>query len=335
MYKLVTVFSLFLIFSCNNAVKPKSFSSPHLGTNVQLFIYDNVNEEIFNKAFSLVSFYENKLSKNIATSELTKINLNSGIAPVRVSEDTFFLVKKSIYYSDITNGLFDISIGPLVKLWGIGTETATIPDKYELESAIALVNYKDIDIQKNNFVFLKKTKMSLDMGAIAKGFIAEKVKEFLKNEGVKSAIINLGGNIVLLGNKPDKTSFTIGLQDPFNIRGFYFGTVKTSDISIVTSGVYERYLEKDGIKYHHIINPKTGLPVDNEIMSITVITADSTDADALSTSLFMLGLENALAFTEALENTEVIIVTKDKKIFLSSGTASLFTLVDESFVVQK
>jgi len=175
--------------------------------------------------------------------------------------------------------------------------------------------------------------MAIDLGAVAKGFIADKVLELFKANGVKSAIINLGGNVLLLGTKPEGIPFKIGIQNPFDLRGSYLGIIKASDLSIVTSGIYERYFEADGKKYHHILNPKTGYPVENDIMGISVITGKSIDGDCLSTSLFMLGSVKAVDLVEKLENTEAVIITKDKKIILSSGAEKIFSLIDNDFTI--
>ncbi len=375
------ILAAIIIFSgtlsgCNAGKKnqPVTESRFLLGTLVDLTVYEGENGTVFRKAFNLISEYENMLSRNIETSEISLINKNAGKFPASVSEDTLYAIKKGLEYSVLTEGLFDISIGPLVTLWGIGTESARLPTDPEIKKAVELTDYKKIfitadkikspgfqagsqsaevktaeggldDSRTNNAimagnaapagesVFLGKEGMAIDLGAVAKGFIADKVLELFEANGVKSAIINLGGNVLLLGSKPGGIPFKIGIQNPFDVRGSYLGIIKASDISIVTSGIYERYFEADGKKYHHILNPKTGYPVENDIMGISVITGKSIDGDCLSTSLFMLGSVKAIDLVENLENTEAVIITKEKKIILSSGAEKMFSLIDNDFTV--
>jgi len=222
-------------------------------------------------------------------------------------------------------------------LWGIGTQDAKVPSAAEINSLIGLIDYQKIKLTSSkNMVFLEEKGMEIDLGAIAKGFIADKVYELFKEDGVKGAIINLGGDVRLLGRKPDSSDgklFRIGIQDPFEKRGVPVGIYEGENISIVTSGVYERYYEEDGIKYHHIFDPKTGYPVDNDIMGISVITQEAIDGDAISTSLFFLGSKEALALAEKLKDIEVIIITKDKKIILSKGIGAKFTLINNDFII--
>ena len=322
----------------NKKYRVKSEMNFQLGTVTELSVYEGGSDNILTKAFELISALENSLSRNKPASEISEINKNAGISAVKISDDTFFVINKSIYYSELTNGFFDITVGPLVSLWGIGTEKAKVPPLKEITAAIDLIDYRKIKLTpSDNLIFLESKGMEIDLGAIAKGFIADKVYELFKQDGVKSAIINLGGNVMLLGKKPDGKLFRIGIQDPFENRGATVGIYEGEDISIVTSGIYERYYEQDGVKYHHIFNPKTGYPADNDIMGISVITANSTDGDALSTSLFMLGAKDALVLVEKLKDTEAVIITKDKKVFLSSGciAGSSFTLTNSDFVLQK
>jgi len=316
--------------------KPVSESSFQLGTLIDLAIYGGADNAIFKKAFDLISSFEQKLSRNIESSEVSEINRNAGKHAVKVSEDTIFVIKRSLYYSNLSEGLFDVSVGPLVSLWGIGSENARLPADDGIKTVLDLIDYKNIKIDyEKNMVLLEREKMEIDLGAAAKGFIADKVLELLRGNGVKSAIINLGGNVLLLGKKPDGSLFRIGIQNPFDLRGNYLGIFAGENISIVTSGVYERFFEESGKIYHHILNPETGYPADNDIMGISVVTEKSIEGDCLSTALFMLGSKKALEFTENLEKTEAIIITKDKEIFLSSGIRSSFTLTDTSFQINQ
>ena len=335
-FSLVSI--LLLYTGCSNKRDTiRSGMNFQLGTLIELSIYEGGRKNIIAEAFALISNLENKLSRNKELSEISGINKNAGVSSVEVSDDTFFIIDKSIYYSDISKGFFDISVGPIVSLWGIGTAEAKVPSGKEINNLIGLIDYQKIKLTSlKKIVYLEEKGMEIDLGAIAKGYIADKVYELFKEDGVTGAIINLGGDVRLLGRKPDSAGgklFRIGIQDPFEKRGVAAGIYEGENISIVTSGVYERYYEENGIKYHHIFNPKTGYPADSDIMGISVITEKATDGDALSTSLFMLGSAEALALAEKLKDTEVIIITKDKKIILSKGIGAKFTLINSDFVI--
>jgi len=334
----IIIFSVMaLSVGCSAKDSMRSVTSFQLGTRVELSVFEGGSSNILREAVNLISALENELSRNMEQSEIFNININAGISSVNVSENAFFIINKSLYYSELSEGSFDITVGPLVSLWGIGTAEVKVPSPDEIHAAVDLIDFRRIKLTTSpsgKMVFLEQKGMEIDLGGIAKGFIADKVYELLKADGVKSAIINLGGDVRLLGRRSEGRLFRIGIQDPFAGRGEYLGIYEGENISIVASGVYERYYEEDGVRYHHIFDPKTGYPADNDIMGISVITDKTADADALSTLLFMLGAKGALEFTEGLENAEVIIITKDKKVILSSGIKNSFRLLNNDFVIQ-
>ncbi len=307
-----------------------------MGTIVKLTIYDNLeDEEIFEKVFEKIRKIENKMSLNIKSSETNKINNRAFSERMKISEEMNFVLEKSIEYSKLSKGYFDVTIGSLVELWGIGSEDAKVPSNQEIEQAIANIDYKNIDLNKDG-ISLKKDNILIDLGAIAKGYAADQVADYLKTQNIEKAIIDIGGNIYALGSKTEDTAWTIGIQNPFNeARGDFLGTVNVSNKSIVTSGVYERYLEESGKKYHHILNPFTGYPVENELMSVSIISDRSIDGDALSTSVFSLGLEKGYKLVESLENVEAIFVAKDKYVYLTKGATDIFELKNTEFKIKK
>ena len=335
----IIIFSVMaLSVGCSAKDSMRSVTSFQLGTRVELSVFEGGSSNILREAVNLISALENELSRNMEQSEIFNININAGISSVNVSENAFFIINKSLYYSELSEGSFDITVGPLVSLWGIGTAEVKVPSPDEIHAAVDLIDFRRIKLTTSpsgKMVFLEQKGMEIDLGGIAKGFIADKVYELLKADGVKSAIINLGGDVRLLGRRSEGRLFRIGIQDPFAGRGEYLGIYEGENISIVASGVYERYYEEDGVRYHHIFDPKTGYPADNDIMGISVIAGNAADADALSTLLFMLGAKGALEFAEGLENVEVIIITKDKEVILSSGIKNSFRLLNNDFVIQK
>ena len=314
----------------------KTIQSPHFFLNsvLSINILDDRNdkEKLDNEISDMVQGYEEKFTVSSDTSEVSKISKNSGVSPVKVSKDTFELIKKSIYFSQLSSGAFDITVEPLVVLWGIGTEHPKVPSEKEIKKAVSLINYDKIELDENNqTVYMKNQGMSIDLGGIAKGYVTDKIVDYLRKKGVKSAIINMGGNIYALGNKSGNP-FKIGIRDGFSKNpSDYFCTCNAEDTSIVSSGIYERNFEHDGKIYHHILSTQTGYPVDNEIFGTTIICKSSTDADALSTTVFALGIIRGMDLIESLSNTEAIIITKDKKIYLSSGLKGKINITDKSY----
>lgn len=321
----ILVLTLFNIFGCSiNNSKNEDVSKLNyinketflLDTIVDIKIYDKKDPEIIDEAIEYIKNFEKKFSSYDNESEIYKLNHNNS-EPLKVSHDVIDCINKSLYYSELTNGTFDISIGSVSLLWDFSSHDKNIPNDYLIKENLKFINYKDIIINDET-VLLKNKKMALDLGAIAKGYIADKLKEFLISKGVKSAIINLGGNVLTIGQKNNE-DFKIGIQDPNKERNQIIATVNVNNKSVVTSGIYERYINVDGKKYHHILDPKTGYPVDNDILQTTIISDSSTDGDALSTSTFLLGKEKGMHLINSLDNIEACFYLKDGSIIKSKN----------------
>jgi thiamine biosynthesis lipoprotein len=308
-----------------------------LGTIVSLKLYGNTSEALFVDSFEDLKSIERRMTINVensAESEVIKINENAGIAPVKVSDDTFKVIQSGLKYSELSEGKFDLSIGVIVKLWNIGTDFAAIPPDSDIKARLPLVNYKLIELDEaEKTVFLKEKGMVIDLGGIAKGFGADVVAKSLTANGVKSAIVNLGGNVLALGEKPDGSPWRIGVQSPFSERGEYLGIATVKNKTIVTSGVYERYFEENGKRYHHIIDTANGYPVENNLVGVSIIADVSMDADALSTSVFSLGVEKGMALIESLDGIDAIFVLADKSLVMTDGAKSVFELTDSNFKI--
>lgn len=303
-----------------------------LDTMITITLYGTEDDSAIDEIFKVISELEKKLSIHEEDSELDFIRNNAGIGPVEVSEDTLEVFEKSIEYSTLSGGLFDITSAPLISLWAIGTDEQHIPSADEIKSALELIDYRKIVINhENSTIFIKDRDMYANLGAIAKGYIADQAAKKAIELEVDSAILNLGGNVLLIGSKPDGNAFKVGIQDPDVTRGGYMGIIEGSNLSIVTSGDYERYFIEDGVKYHHILNPHTGYPAENNIKSVSIITNNSFDGDALSTSVLLMGLEKGLEFIEKTKNTEAIFITKDNEIILSKGIGDSFQLTSEYY----
>lgn len=300
-----------------------------LGTIIQLKAYGQKAQQSCDMAMNKIIEIENHLSVFKDFSEISRINQNAGIAPVKVSKDTYFVIKTAAKYSRISGGAFDPTIRPMVRLWGIQTDNARIPDKYEIDRDIKLVNYTDIILDdKNCTVMLRNKNQALDLGAIAKGFTADEVKNIFSKNAIKSALIDLGGNILAMGSKPGDTSWKIGIQDPLKRRGKFVGIISVTDKSVVTSGNYERYFMNQEKRFHHIINPMTGKPSENGIISATIISDYSIDGDALSTCAFVMGLKEGLLLAESIQGVDAIFITENKKIFTTAGIKNKFELTE-------
>lgn len=304
--------------------KPISKSNFMLNTVVTITIYDSSDTSIIDGAMDVISKYEKIYSRTLETSEVYKLNHRSLQSDAdkkisyRISDELTDILKKGLYYSELTDGKFDITIAPVSSLWDFTSENPIVPDKEDLKRAIRNVGYQNIELEGNT-ITLKNSKSSFDLGAIAKGYIADKVKEYLVDQGVKSAMINLGGNVLCVGEKTNGQAFRVGIQKPFADRNEIVATMEINDKSVVSSGIYERCFTSNGKFYHHILNPKTGYSYDNNLISVTIISPLSADGDGLSTSCFALGLEEGMKLINSLENVQAIFITDDYKLHYSEG----------------
>lgn len=300
--------------------EPISSTAFKLNTVVTLTLYDSTDEELLQEAMDLCDDYEQLFSRTLETSELYQ--LNHGTLPNQehaytISSDTAELISKGLEYGELSKGAFDITIGPVSSLWDFTSEQKKVPKKEELDAALPLVNYQDVQVSQEQVTFAKEGMM-LDLGAIAKGYIADKIKEFLLEHEVKSATINLGGNVLCVGEKPDGMPFRIGIQKPFADRSETIAVMDIADKSVVSSGIYERYFEQDGTFYHHILNPDTGYPYNNHLVSVTIISDQSVDGDGLSTSCFALGLEKGMELINSIPDVHAVFITDDYQLHYSN-----------------
>lgn len=317
---LLLVFGIFYTKRQGQA-EPISATEFKLNTVVKVTIYDSKDETLLEEVMALCDTYERMFSRTREDSEIYR--LNEGTLPKEdgyyiLSEECADLIEKGLYYSEVSKGAFDITIEPVSSLWDFTSGESVVPDNGAIAEAVNRVGYENVDLQGNKIRF-EKEGMGIELGAIAKGYIADKMKEFLVDRGVKSAIIDLGGNVLCIGERVDEEAFRIGIQKPYAKRNETIATAEIRDRSVVSSGIYERYFEKDGKQYHHILNPKSGYPYENGLVSVTILSEKSVDGDALSTTCFSLGLEKGLELINQLPETQAVFITEDGTIHFSEG----------------
>ena len=317
--------------------QPISISSIKLNTAVQITIYDSQDKALLNDCLALCDKYELIFSRTNEKSELYKLNHRKDVSdgdfgtdgpttpyPVsgtadtwHISEDLAALLSEGLDITRESDGAFDIAIAPLTSLWDFTAEDPEVPDDAAIQKALPLCSSDGVTIDGEDITLLSDD-IQFDVGAIAKGYIADRLKDFLIKKGVKSAIINLGGNVLCIGSKPDGTPFKIGIQKPFADRNETEAVMDITGKSVVSSGIYERCFKQDGKLYHHILNPQTGYPYDKSLISVTIISDQSVDGDALSTTCFALGLEDGLKFAEK-KGVQAVFITEDYELHYTDG----------------
>ncbi len=328
MKKILTLVVVSIFFSgCTRPALVKE-TRTSLGTITEITVADkdkshNVIDNAIKLAFAEIERVEGLLSKFNSRSEISRINAEGYIHPIKVSPETISLIKKSIEFSRLTNGAFDITVGPLMKLWGFGKKYNThAPTPEQLKQALERVGYKNIDIiSEEQSVFLTRPAMSLDLGGIAKGYAMDKAIAVLRKEGIEAALLNAGGDIYCLGGRDKNKKWQVAVQHPRK-KNSILTILELEDMACATSGDYQKYIEIDGRRYSHIINPKSGYPCTEVPTSVTVLAEDCVSADALATSIFVLGPRKGIDLVNRLENTEAIVVSvREEKleILLSRG----------------
>jgi len=272
----------------------------------------------FQRINNLVGRFLGKNLSNPQESDVYRVNEMAGISPVQVSDDTLAMIKRAIHFAELSGGLFDITIGPIMDLWGFGGEEYHIPPEDELKQALLLTGYQKIIVDEQaKTVYLPGKGMVMDLGGVAKGYATDVAVQKLRALGIKSGIINAGGNIFVLGSKPDGSPWKVGIRDPRDKNG-HLAVVDVIDSAVISSGDYERYFEENGVRYHHIMDPSTGKQA-RGLMATTVIANNSMDADIFSTLMFVLGTEKGMEFKKTLPEVEIVFTNDRKEITYSDG----------------
>lgn len=340
---IAAVLALLLAAGALSGCQPQGTAGPTASSTVPAglpkqsrvgFFFDTVitieaytdDETILDDALAECQRYDDLLSKTKEGSDVWNINHAEG-ARTAVSQDTRDIIEKALAYSELSGGKFDITIEPCVALWDFtGENMGLLPDREALAQAASRVDYTKVDVNDQG-VQLPPGE-TIDLGAIAKGYITDRIKDFLVDRGIVCGMLNFGGNVLAIGSKPDGSGWNIGIQDPGSATGESIAVVTVDDSAVVTSGIYERGFDLDGVRYHHILDTSTGWPVQNELAGITILSGDAFDADALSTTVFAMGLEDGTAFVEALDGVEAVFITREGQISWTTGLNDRLTLLN-------
>ena len=291
----------------------------YLDTVITLTAYVE-DRQVLKDALEECGRYERMLSRTVEGSDVWRINHANG-APVEVSDDTMRILQCAKEISEKSGGAFDVTIAPVSTMWNFTREPHELPDAEAIARAAELVDYTRMQLDGNTVTLPEG--MMIDLGGIAKGYIADQVKEYLKGRGVQYAILSFGGNIVAIGKeKPDGTPWKVGIQDIDKPTGEHMLVSLNRGGSTVTSGIYERGFTLDGVRYHHLLSAETGWPVQNELASVTIFSESSMEGDALSTTAYMLGTEKGMELIESLEGIEAVFIARDRTVTYTSGAAA-------------
>ena len=299
---LIIIFSI-CFTSCVRTADPRTEAL--MGTVCTVNAYEDGTKSLYDELFARLHEIDETFSVTIDSSEISAINKAAGERSVSVSPDTAYVVRSALAFAELTGGAFDPTVGPLVKIWGINTDHARVPEKSEIDAVLPLINWRDVSVTEDNTVMLKRRGMALDLGGIVKGYAADELTKILDARKVRRAIVDLGGNIFVYGKKKDGSPWRVGIKDPNDPEGMPAIVLNVANSTIVTSGVYERFFTENGVRYHHILDAKTGYPAASGLLSSTVICESSMAADALSTSVFVLGKKSGMELLRRMQAPEL------------------------------
>lgn len=336
-FSTLCTFSVLAFTACRAQKAPSARTFLSFDTVCTINAYDAGTDALYDACEARLNELENLFSAHISSSDICRVNEAAGDCPVKVSGEVFTVLKTARAYAEKSSGAFDPTIGPLVALWGIGSENERIPSDSEIEAARSFVDWQLLTLDDEaGTAFLEKEGMALDLGGIAKGYAADEMVRLLKEAGVTSALVDLGGNVYVIGNRPAESGsdasgepWRVGIKNPFKPEEGAGLRVDVSDMSVVTSGNYERYFEKNGVRYHHILNPETGWPSENGIVSCTIIDSSSLEADVLSTAVFVLGKERGMELLEK-EGKEGVCISSDGTVYVTRDMQTQINTLSDS-----
>ena len=307
-FVVVTAILCTMCGGCIRQTEPITKAGYFFNTYITISFYSYEDAACFDDCLALCEKYEKLFSRTNPDSELYKLN-HAGGKTFTVSEETAKVINDALSYCELTEGALDITVAPVLELWDFSdaADGKTPPSDEDIKNALSHVDYTKVRVDGCD-ITLEDPEAAIDLGFIAKGYIADRLKEMLKEKGVTSAIINLGGNVDLIGSKPNGGDYIIGVKRPFSENGETMTSVSIHDTSFVTSGIYERCFTYDNTLYHHILDAKTGYPVSNDLYQVSVLCSDSETADALSTTLMLMGKEKGMEYINSLDNIHAVFV---------------------------
>ncbi len=326
MKKFLSLILLPAIFLCGcskSSDEPSTLSFFAMDTTMEFNIYGD--ESITKDAQSVITDLEKKVSVTNSDSEIYQINKNgSGTLTGNANE----LMQEALNMCKLTDGALDISIYPIVRAWGFTTGKYQVPDDATIQNLLSMVDYTRIQYDKSTGNVMIPEGMTIDLGSIAKGYAGQQAAQLLRNKGVTSAILNLGGNVQTVGSKPDGSPWQVAVKSPSGDNEPMM-VLSIEDQAVVTSGGYERYFEQNGHTYWHIMDPTTGKPADSGLLSVTVVGDDGGICDGLTTSLFVMGLEKGAELWSENEGFEAIFVTDSNEVYITEGLQDKFALTED------
>ncbi|UNC90914.1 FAD:protein FMN transferase [Candidatus Contubernalis alkaliaceticus] len=325
----IIAFSIFKIYN-QESIQRYSKTELLLDTVFEVAVFTEDEAEgnrLLRESFNEVRALEKVLSRFVSDSDVDIINNHAGVEPVEVSSDTLEVIKKGLYFGELSDGGFDVTIAPLMDLWGFGTGEQSVPSLEEIEQTLPFIDFRKIQVdERRNTVYLADEQMALDLGGIAKGYIVDRIVQFLQSQGVQTAFVNAGGDIRVIGSRIDSTPWRIGIRHPRERDSQeIIAVIPVVNQAVVTSGDYERYFTSDGDKYHHILDPHDGFPASG-VISVTIVAPDCITADGLSTAVFILGPQKGLELLERLPEVEGVIIDNQDKLYVSSGLEDIIEI---------
>ncbi len=311
--------------------EPLTRTEQVLWTTCTITVNDHGSESVLDSCFERLREIQARMGTDVAGSEVEAINAAAGRRPVHVTDDLLLVVEKALSIASLSGGLFDLTVGPLIEAWKMNRDSPDIPSREQIAAALRLINWRDVVVDRTTrTVFLRRAGMRLDLGGFIKGYAADEMQRILSHAGVQSALIDLGGNIFAMGSSPRGTPWRIGIQSPDEGRGAFLGVVEVTNASVTTAGVYEHAFVKRGKRYHHIMDVRTGYPVENGLVSVTVIGPSSTDCDAFDTALLTMGKADGLKLAEEV-GLNVVMVDSLDHVYATAGARRILTLTDPRY----
>ncbi len=329
-------FTLAVLFTGCSSSNPgwSEQSEVVMGTLSQIRVYSNdksSGDRVLQEAFDRVLEIDGRMSYTKIDSQISQINSSAGSSPVAVTDDTLYLIEEGLRYHETTEGRFHIGLGSLIGLWGIGTEVPLIPEPEAIHEALNAIDIDDIHVSGNQ-VLIREPGTSVHLGGMAKGYAVDEAVRILRDMGVRDGFVNFGGDVYALGSKPNGDQWSVGIKEPVVGSFDLVGRIIVSDRSVVTSGDYERFvLDESGRHYHHILDPATGYPTDNDLVSVTILSDTSLKGDIFSTASFVMGLE--MGYTHILESPDMegVLITRSGDIYLTPGMIGVFELMNDDY----